>query len=112
MGKDTVAPKVYYDWSPRRIQVGPLGFWRVGDSIPYEGSEYLVGSVDWDGMAIAWSTEYLEELGKREPWRAPDVLKSLCNVRTGHPINERQKEQCIRIASHGERLREEVDRGE
>lgn len=110
MAASAMKPKVFYDHG-QRILVGPLGFWRAGDSLSHDGREFFVGSVDWDGMAICYSGEYLDGLGAREPKRGPsraEVLASLANVRTGYPVNERQKEQCRRIAAVGERLREAV----
>lgn len=104
-------PKVYFDrgW---QMLLGPLGYWRVGDEIPLNGTTYHVGSVDLDGGAVSWSTEYLEGLAKREPHRGSTVaavLKSLENVHTGKSpleLTPTQIEQCKRIAAVGERLRE------
>ena len=107
-------PKVYYD-RERQVMVGPLGYWKVGDTFEIKGRTYHVGSVDLDGGAVAWEHDYLLSLGGREKKRGrtvDEVLHSLRDVRTGKPVLEltpAQVKQCKAIAAHGERLRAQHD---
>lgn len=55
-------PKVFYDWGSR-VQIGPLGWWNVGETATLDDGRVVhVGSVDLDGMAIAWSEERLQAM--------------------------------------------------
>lgn len=108
-------PKVYYD-RDRQALVGPLGYWKVGDTIELPAGTYHVGSVDLDGAAVCWKAEYLASLaGDASSTRGRTVeavLASLRDVHTGKPVLEltpNQIRQCKAIAGHGERLRAEHD---
>ena len=110
-------PKVYYD-RDRQALVGPLGYWKVGDTIELPGGTYHVGSVDLDGAAVCWKAEYLATLAgddsNKRGRTIEAVLTSLRDVHTGKPILEltpNQIRQCKAIAAHGERLREQHDGG-
>ncbi len=97
--------KVYYDMG-RRVQIGPLGYWKVGDAVGLEdGRAVHVGSVDLDGMAIAWTETHLTDVGDGD-WRVG--LHKLRMVRSGHhgTLNDAQQQQCRNIAAVGRRLRE------
>jgi hypothetical protein len=101
--------KIYHDHG-RRVKIGPLGFFRIGDRLTIRGQERVVATVDLDGMANAYSLDVLEMHDENgNPTRTVEQgLKVMATAQGGDgatTLTPRQREQCKRIAAVGQRLR-------
>lgn len=94
------------------FQIGPLGYWKVGDTpIMEDGTILVVGSLDLDGMAHAYPHEAIEKRAWDKDTGFQHELDQLARVRSGPEgwMTALQLQQCRNIAAAGAQRRAEDD---
>jgi hypothetical protein len=103
MEKQQVQIRGIHKGTAPRYTLGPLGLFKFGQRVEFEGKQLVVLSIDFDGAGVAWEVDHLNKLIDERMAETGEDRKAA----KAHVINVKRR---ARTAPHPAQYHADVER--